>query len=116
VLHTDILRIDVAYIDAVAVVTVQGDIDAETAPTLRVALEQLDPQQDVYVDMARVRFMDSSGVKVLVTQAKRIQANGELRLRIRNPSRVVRRIVELAALSEHFFEPEPAQSDLAAAV
>ncbi|MEY2582736.1 MAG: anti-sigma factor antagonist [Ilumatobacteraceae bacterium] len=114
-MHTNVLRIDVSYIDGRAVVIVQGEIDMETAPTLRVALDQLEPHQSVYLDMANVRFIDSSGIKVLVSQTLRIRKAGGA-LHIRNPSRVVHRIVTIAGLSEHFFEPDDATPPQAIAV
>ncbi len=104
-MHTNVLRIDVSYLGGMVVVTVQGEIDMETAPTLRVALDQLDVHNHVYIDMANVRFIDSSGIKVLVTQTIRIHRNNG-QLHIQNPSRVVRRIFTVAGLSEHFFEFE----------
>ena len=104
-MHADVLHIDVAYLGEMVVVTVQGDIDMETAPTLRVALDQIDGHNHAYVDMANVRFIDSSGIKVLVSQTMRMRKkNGQLH--IQNPSRVVRRIVTVAGLNDHFFEFE----------
>ena len=104
-MHRNVLRIDVSYIDGTVVVTVHGEIDMETAATLRVALDQIEPHQHAYIDMQNVRFLDSSGIKVLIGQIDRMQqSNGELR--IQNPSRVVRRIVNIAGLSQHLFESE----------
>jgi anti-anti-sigma factor len=111
----NVLRIDVSYIDGLAVVMVHGDIDMGTAPTLRVALDQLDGHQHAYIDMANVRFLDSSGIKVLISQTIRMRAtSGELH--IRNPSRVVRRIVNISGLGDHFFEPDHAAHSTALAV
>ena len=105
-MHADVLHIDVAYLGEMVVVTVQGDIDMETAPTLRVALDQIDAHnKQAYIDMANVRFIDSSGIKVLVAQTMRMRKkNGQLH--IQNPSRVVRRIFTVAGLNDHFFEFE----------
>lgn len=102
-MHTNVLRIDVSYFGEMVVVTVQGEIDMETAPTLRAALDQIEAHNHAYIDMARMRFIDSSGIKVLISQTIRMQReNGQLH--IQNPSRVVRRIFTVAGLSDHFFE------------
>ena len=104
-MHTNVLRIDVSYFGATVVVTVQGEIDMETAPTLRAALDQIEAHNRASIDMAKVRFIDSSGIKVLIAQTLRMQReNGQLH--IQNPSRVVHRIFTVAGLNDHFFEFE----------
>ena len=100
-LHSNILRVNVAYTDAMTVVVVEGEIDMETAPTLRVALDQLEPYQPVYIDMADVSFIDSRGIRVLVGHAARMHENGK-GFHLRNPSPVVRKTIEIAGLSEQF--------------
>ena len=60
-----------------------GDIDLETAPSLRQALLEgvADGRRRVLLDLADVTFIDSSGLAVLVTAYKRLLASdGELRL------------------------------------
>jgi anti-anti-sigma factor len=107
-----VLGIDVSHRDGVAVVFVKGEIDMESAPLLAVALEQQLSDKDAYIDMADVRFIDSSGIAVLINQCVRMrQHNGKLH--IQNPSRVVRRVLEIAGLSEHFldFDTAEARSD-----
>lgn len=106
-MYSDVLRIDISNLDEVTIVTVVGDIDMESAATLRVALNELEPDKDAYVDMANVRFIDSSGIKVLVGQTQRMIPN-RARLQIQNPSRVVRRILTVAGLADHFLEPDVA--------
>ena len=114
-MHRNVLRIDVSYLDGTVVVTVHGEIYMETAATLRVALDQIEPYQHAYIDMANVRFIDSSGIKVLLAQTLRMhQGRGELQ--VQNPSRVVRRIVNIAGLSQHFFESDTAKPPPAIAV
>lgn len=104
-----LLSIDVSHREGVAVVFVKGEIDMESAPLLAVALEQQPSDKVAYLDMADVRFIDSSGIAVLINQLARMrQHNGELR--VQNPSRVVRRLLEIAGLSEHFLEFETAEA------
>ena len=80
-------------------VTVEGEIDIASAPSLRCALEQLCADRHVLVDVANVSFMDSSGLSVFVVQLmSRREAGGSLH--IRNSSVGVRRVLEIAGLSE----------------
>ena len=60
-MHTNVLRIDVSYLGGMVVVAVQGEIDMETAPTFRVALDQLEGPGHVCIDMAIVRFRALEG-------------------------------------------------------
>jgi len=102
-MNANALQIDVSYLGGLAVVTVDGEIDIDTASKLRVALDQVDPQKHTYVDMANVRFMDSSGIKVLIAQAFRMSENHG-QLHIQNPSKAVRRVITIVGLGDLFFE------------
>jgi anti-sigma B factor antagonist len=81
------------------VVTPAGDLDLATAPALRETLIQLVTAGMVHVavDLAGVAFIDSSGLGILATAAKRLEAaNG--RLAIRNPRPQAQQILELTGL------------------
>jgi anti-sigma B factor antagonist len=65
------------------VVQVGGEIDVYTAPRLREQLIDLvsGGSYDIIVDMAKVEFLDSTGLGVLVGGLKRVRAHdGSLRL------------------------------------
>jgi anti-sigma B factor antagonist len=65
------------------VISVSGEIDVYTAPTLRERLNELVAQgeYDLVVDMAGVEFLDSTGLGVLVGGLKRTRSHqGTLRL------------------------------------
>lgn len=66
-----------------AVITVGGEVDVYTAPTLREHLLTVigDGATRVVVDLSAVSFMDSTGLGVLVGGLKRLrQAGGSLRV------------------------------------
>jgi anti-sigma B factor antagonist len=104
-MHDDVLRVDVSHVDGMTLVTAHGEIDANSALTLRALLDQLGLERRVLLDMAGVEFMDSSGLHVLLTQGMRMSETGGA-IHICNPSRAVRRVVETTALCEVLFEPE----------
>jgi anti-anti-sigma factor len=66
------------------VVRVEGDVDLATAPALESLLAATDREAAVLVDLSAVRFMDCSGLTVLL-RARRHNA-GRLALRAPPPS------------------------------
>jgi anti-sigma B factor antagonist len=65
------------------VISVSGEIDVYTAPTLRERLNELvaSGHYDLVVDMEGVEFLDSTGLGVLVGGLKRVRSHdGTLRL------------------------------------
>jgi anti-sigma B factor antagonist len=80
-----------------AVVTADGEVDIETSPTLRDAIEDALRRYDrVHVDMRAVTFMDSTGIATLLTSAEAARRDEvELTLQV---SQAVRRVLELAGV------------------
>lgn len=58
--------------------TIDGTLDAVTAPELRPVLDALvaENRKKIVVDLASLRLIDSSGVGVLVSLFKRVRAYG----------------------------------------
>lgn len=89
-----------------ALVRAVGDVDYSTAPALSEAIREAvrgeGPRpQPVAVDLADVRFLDSSGVSTLI-ESKLIIEDAGGSLTLVNPSRAVSRTLELAGLSQMF--------------
>jgi anti-sigma B factor antagonist len=66
-----------------ALLTLEGRLDAVTAPDLKERLKRLAEEGQVFVviDMSEVSFMDSSGLAALVSGLKALrEAGGSLRL------------------------------------
>ena len=65
-------------VEGIAVVELEGDIDVHTAPVFRDALEQpIDAGAlRIVVDFAKVTFMDSTGLGVLVGSERRLRPLG----------------------------------------
>ncbi|MGQ4431345.1 MULTISPECIES: STAS domain-containing protein [unclassified Streptomyces] len=76
------LKVTTTASDGVRVITLAGEIDAETAPALRGALDvQGAPGPRVVLDMRGVTFVDSSGINVFISAYKALTvAGGWLRL------------------------------------
>jgi anti-sigma B factor antagonist len=85
------------------VLSVRGEIDVSTAPTLRDHLVQTSQRghETVVVDLAEVTFLDSTALGVLVGGLKRFRAaGGELRLVV--TGRNVSKVLEITGLDDVF--------------
>jgi anti-sigma B factor antagonist len=81
----------------VVVVALSGDVDVFSVPRLRAALADYVGRVDVVLDMAGVRFCDSSALRVFV-DAQRGAAAGGRTLEITRPSTQVRNLFEVSGL------------------
>lgn len=89
-------RLSLMLDDEPPVLRVGGEIDAETSPEFRRALDGLRAASGTgpaVVDLGEVTFMDSSGLSALVNVA----ADGHAVV-LRRPSTMVQRIVEMTGL------------------
>jgi len=78
------------------IVKISGEIDISNAEMLGRSLERIvgaggGPR---VVDLAALEFMDSSGIAMLLRAAARVDS-----VQIRNPSSIVRRIIECTGLA-----------------
>jgi anti-sigma B factor antagonist len=95
--------IDNAESGGECVLTVRGDVDLASAPdfetTLRTALDS--SPSSVTIDLAALTFIDSSGLRVLVSASKDAQSRGAT-LGLRNVPRHAQRVLDITGLSEWF--------------
>jgi len=86
-----------------AVLTLEGELDPHTAPTLQAALERTlaEKPSSVLLDLTALRFIDSSGLRVLI-DAHRTLSEGGSELVVRNPSTTAQRLFEITRLDDHF--------------
>ena len=96
-----VLEVDVAHVDEACVIRIQGELDIATAPTLESALlHALDSEAaSIFLDLGRVRFIDSMGLRVLIWAANQSREDGD-RLSIDCGSGPVRRMMELTSLDQ----------------
>jgi anti-anti-sigma factor len=86
-----------------AVVTVQGELDAYSAPSLEEEAARLlaDDVSDLVLDLSATMFLDSSGLRAILTAQRRLADSGG-RLALRAPSEPVRRLLDITGLTDHF--------------
>jgi anti-anti-sigma factor len=79
-----------------AVVSVRGEVDLASGEAFTAAVQQAlrDSPGHLVFDLSEVRFIDSSGLAVLVYAAN----NADVRLR--SASQIVRRLIEISGLSD----------------
>ena len=87
---------------------VRGELDMATAPRLRDAFAGLHGD-DVDLDGSELSFIDSTGLSVLLAANRRWREDGRS-LRLVNPSRPLRRLLEIAGV-DHAFEIDDPPTD-----
>ena len=94
------------------VLDVGGEIDLDSVAVLATAIDSAlaDGAAELWIDLTRVRFMDSAGLHVLLETRSRARDLNR-RLAIVCPSGSVRRLFEIAGVEEHL----PVYDDRAAA-
>lgn len=82
----------------VPTIRIAGEVDMSNADLIRSSLDLVanDPQRVVF-DLGELRFMDSSGLAILLGVAERSAV-----VELRRPLPLVRRIIELTGLSGTF--------------
>ena len=95
------LRTEVSEVKAWTVVTVHGEIDVATSPTLRERLIDLvnEGATRLVLDLEAVDFLDSTGLGTIVSLLKRVRTHGgDLRL-VCTEARI-RRLFEITGLDK----------------
>jgi anti-sigma B factor antagonist len=82
-----------------SVIFAHGEIDMATAPLLEDAFVRCGQSCDVIVDLTQVTFIDSSALKVLTFNAKKLSKAGH-QIRLQGMSDHQRRVVRLTGLSQ----------------
>lgn len=109
---------DVEIAGETAVVRASGELDLSTAPALEraIAAPMDDPGvRSITLDLRPLRFIDSTGLRIVLTTDGRLRADGR-RLQVIKGPPSVHRVFELALLEERldFVDGDPEPSDGAA--
>jgi anti-sigma B factor antagonist len=93
--------LDVDAGDDVVTVTAHGEIDLDTSDEFGQALTASTTARQVNVDLADVSYMDSAGLRALLTaRADAEQRSGQLR--VVKASSIVSRLFEIAGVADLF--------------
>ena len=85
-------------------VQIRGEVDVATSPTLRNELAGLLERdaRTIELDLTNLRFIDSSGLGVLVETLERLKAQNGEGIVLRGMQEPVRRVFEITGLTELF--------------
>lgn len=91
------LTVDVRDEDGAAVICLSGDLDMASVSQARTAIDAAlaSHPRRVVLDASALDYTDSSGIALLVQVTRR---TGQVQ--VRNPSPVIRQLIELTGLSE----------------
>lgn len=96
------MSIEVRTEKGISIVALNGDVDLQFSPKLRKKLlELLADRRDVLVDLAEVRYIDSSGVASLVEAYQTARKHGT-RFGLVGVSAAAMRVLQLARLDRVF--------------
>lgn len=96
------MNMDTQEINGVVVVGLEGEVDLQHSPRLRkVLMDLMLEQRDVLVDMARVAYIDSSGIASLV-EAYQMARKNRNRFTLVSISQPAMRVLQLARLDKVF--------------
>jgi stage II sporulation protein AA (anti-sigma F factor antagonist) len=107
------LELQDAEENGVAIVAAVGQIDSRTAPELEARLNKLlsEKKREILLDLTRLDYVASAGLRIFVMVGKRLQAEGgRLALCALNPS--VHKVLEVSGFLDLF----PIRSDRADAL
>jgi anti-sigma B factor antagonist len=79
----------------VPVLAISGELDLSSAGSVRQAVERVTAEgpDKVIFDLGGLQFMDSTGIAILVIVAEQVET-----VEVRNPSKMIRRIIEISGL------------------
>jgi len=82
------------------VLELAGELDLATAGLMREALErmQLEQPELVVIDLSGLSFIDSTGIRVIVSAYQRLQDAPRPRLEIRPGNRAIQRVFQITGL------------------
>ena len=100
--NLDQLRITVEQSEERVILHLDGELDPHTAPLLKQEVDRLADAgtRDVVLDLSRLAFIDSSGLRVVIS-AHREMADRGGELTLRSPSDTAQRLLEITGLVDH---------------
>jgi anti-sigma B factor antagonist len=94
-----VIRLHHDHDEGVATLYLSGDIDLYAGDKVDQTLAAVAADGQIIVECADVEFIDSSGLRALMFHWRRLHEAGG-RLRVRDPSSAVRRVIELFGVED----------------
>ncbi|MCU1504653.1 MAG: anti-sigma-factor antagonist [Ilumatobacteraceae bacterium] len=88
-------------VGADGVIVAVGDIDVAGGPLVDAAILEGESEQPVIIDLTEVTFIDSSGLRSLLSASRRAGERGT-EVVLRSPSAAVRRLLEITGTEGQF--------------
>ncbi len=87
----------ISYGEGIAVLELAGELDVSSVHDVRSTADRLIQQNPdhVVLDLTELTFMDSSGIALFLWIANRVP-----RIELRNPSPIIRQLLEITGLTE----------------
>jgi anti-sigma B factor antagonist len=100
---SDALQLEVTNPGPHVIIRIAGEVDLASSARLATTLDQFvnDGASTVTLDLSRVTFFDSSGIRVLVRATHDLAETGHP-LELATPSPAVRRVLEMAGVLDLF--------------
>jgi anti-sigma B factor antagonist len=110
----DHLRIEATHEDDRVVLSLDGELDMASAPVLQRAIEDVEhlDKPMVVLDLQRLQFIDSTGLRIILSARKRCDERGQ-ELAVTRGSPQVERLLSVTGMAEHL-HTVPASDDLGA--
>ncbi len=79
------------------ILTVEGRLDAESAPKLRAVVETLDEVSDLTLDFSKLLYISSAGLRVLMIAHRVVGEDGKIR--VIHAKDVIRTVLEMTGFA-----------------
>ena len=106
------LRVEVARAGGASVVSPHGEVDLANAASVATALDRARGASTLILDLRGVDFIDTSGLRLIVEERQRAQAEGYGFAVVRGPHQV-QRLLAIAGFphDDNLFVSDPAELD-----
>ena len=104
------LKVEILVVGHASVVSLRGEVDIATASKVRAALDAARGDGAIVLDLRGVDFIDTSGLRVIVSERQRARTDGYAFAVVRGSSQV-QRLLEIAGFphGDEMFIDEPGQ-------
>ena len=94
-------RVEVRTEGRAAIITVSGELDLATSPSLEAELERVwaSDTEQLVLDLRGLEFMDSTGLSIIVKAHQRLTERGRTLNLVRGPQQV-QRLLDLTGVAE----------------